>query len=269
VSEPADEEPAAPQGAPLPSEPSEATTDPEDEGEEAPTEGGGAPASRPAGPPVPQFKPSTFLLTFLFVLGILMLFDSSTRTGVASAVGLALTPLIGFGYHHVLLTMFLAGLIEMALTALAYNWATDWVKTARTQSWSSAFRKVQMEALKSGKKDRIDALKPHQLEITRLSGELSIAQLKGMAVTWFLVIAIYTWVGLFIGNPQTDPWVNVGGAVVNLRHSLGPIPDWIVLFSLYTFPLSYVLRRGLKHYSLRQYELAHIPLGGGAAGPAA
>ncbi|MCI4349789.1 MAG: EMC3/TMCO1 family protein [Thermoplasmata archaeon] len=225
-------------------------------------------AGRPAGPPAPQFKPSTFILTFLFVLGILMLFDSSTRTGVATAVGIALTPLIGFGYHHVLLTMFLAGLIEMALTALAYNWATDWVKTARTQSWSSAFRKVQMEALKSGKKDRIDALKPHQTEVTRLSGELSIAQLKGMAVTWFLVIAIYTWVGLFIGNPQTDPLVNVGGAMVNLRHSLGPIPDWIVLFSLYTFPLSYVLRRGLKHYSLRRYELAHIPVGG-AAGPAA
>ncbi|HUI38529.1 MAG TPA: EMC3/TMCO1 family protein, partial [Thermoplasmata archaeon] len=213
--------------------------------------------ARPAGPPVPQFKFSTFILTFLFVLGILMLFDTSTRNGVANAFGLLLAPLIGFGQHDILLTMFFAGLIEMALTAVAYNWATDWVKTARVQSWSGAFRKVQMAAIRSGKKDRIDALKPHQNEITKLTGELSISQLKGMAVTWFLVIAIYTWVGLFIAS-LPDKVVDIGGAAVNLTHTIGPIPDWIILFSLYTFPLSYVLRRAFKHYSLRRYELAHM-----------
>ncbi|MCI4358000.1 MAG: EMC3/TMCO1 family protein [Thermoplasmata archaeon] len=214
-------------------------------------------------PPMPQFKLSTFVLTFLFVLGILMIFDSSTRQGVATVLGLALLPAIGFGHNFVMLTMFCAALIEMALTALAYNWATDWVKTSRIQSWSAAFRKVQMEALRSGKKDRVSALKPHQTEITRLSSELSFSQLKGMAVTWFLVIAIYTWVGLFIaGTALGEKTVNLGGSLVNIGSTfhLGPfpIPFWILLFSLYTFPLSYVLRRSLKHYSLRRYELKHL-----------
>ena len=212
---------------------------------------------------MPQFKLSTFVLTFLFVLGILMIFDSSTRQGVANVIGLLLTPAIGFGHNVVLLTMFCAALIEMALTALAYNWATDWVKTSRIQSWSAAFRKVQMEALRSGKKDRMAALKPHQAEITRLSSEQSFSQLKGMAVTWFLVIAIYTWVGLFLGaTAVAQKTVNLGGSEVNIGSTfhLGPfpIPFWILLFSLYTFPLSYVLRRSLKHYSLRRYELAHL-----------
>jgi len=223
----------------------------------------GAPPPSDSRPPPPQFKASTFVLTFLFVLGILMLFDTSTRQGVATVFGYALLPVIGFGSHYVMLTMFLAALIEMALTALAYNWATDWVKTSRIQSWSAAFRKVQMEALRSGKKDRVAALKPHQAEITRLTSELSISQLKGMAVTWFLVIAIYTWVGLFIaGSSLAAHTVNVGGSTVNIATNFHigpfPIPYWILLFSLYTFPLSYVLRRGLKHYSLRRYELAHL-----------
>ncbi|HEV2165779.1 MAG TPA: EMC3/TMCO1 family protein [Thermoplasmata archaeon] len=244
------EEPEPAQEAPLPS----AAPPPGGE-EEAPPE--------PPRPPMPQFKLSTFVLTFLFVLGILMIFDTSTRTGVANVLGLALGPLIGFDRTDLLATMFCAALIEMALTALAYNWATDWVKTSRIQSWSAAFRKVQMEALRSGKKDRIAALKPHQAEITRLSSELSISQLKGMAVTWFLVIAIYTWVGLFIaGDSVAQKTVSLGGSMVNigLSFQLGPfpIPIWIVLFSLYTFPLSYVLRRGLKHYSLRRYELRHL-----------
>jgi uncharacterized membrane protein (DUF106 family) len=247
--------PAAPAGgAPLPTE--------------APT----TPPPLTAAPPVPQFKLSTMVLTFLFVLGILMIFDTSYRNGVATAFGFALQPLIGFGFRYPLLTMFCAALIEMALTALAYNWATDWVKTSRIQSWSAALRKVQMEAIRSGKKDRINALKPHQSEITKLSSELSISQLKGMAVTWFLVIAIYTWVGLFLAQaPTAATNVDLGGSHVDLlgHFLLGPfpIPYWIVLFSLYTFPLSYVLRRALKHYSLRRWELSQLekPLAGPTA----
>ncbi len=225
-------------------------------------------ASGMARPPVPTMKASSLLLAFLFSLGLVMIIDASTRTEVATLLGYVLNPVIGFGHQYVLLTMFCAALIEMALTALAYNWATDWIKTSRIQSWSAAFRKVQMEALRSGKKDRMEALKPHQAEITRLSGELSISQLKGMAVTWFLVIAIYTWVGLFIGaSTVAQQTVNFGAAGapalvdIDSHFYLGPfpIPYWIVLFSLYTFPLSYILRRSLKHYSLRRWELAHPP----------
>jgi uncharacterized membrane protein (DUF106 family) len=227
----------------------------------------------PKRPPAPTFKTSTFLLTFLFILGLWMIFDPNTRNGVATAFGAALAPSIGFGHAYLLATMFLAAVIEMLLTALAYNWATDWVKAAKVQSWSGAFRKVQMAAVKSGKKDRVDALKSRQAELTKLSGEVSIAQLKGMAVTWFLVIAIYTWVGLFIAS-AANPNVNLGGDTVSLLASLHPlpIPLWFLLFTLYTVPLSLVFRRVLKHYALQRYQVKHAlaaPGGPGAAGPVA
>ncbi len=235
-------------------------TDTEAEEEEADPE----PTAAPARPPVPKFKPATMVLTFLFLLGILMVFDQTTRNGVATVFAIVLTPILGFGGHYILLTMFLAAALEMALTAVAYNYTTDWIKAARVQKWSAAFRKVQMEALRAGKKDRVEALKPHQQTLTKLSSEMSIAQLKGMAVTWFLVIAIYTWVGTYVGcsvgsnklvqgvTCTLSPMVNLGGTTVSL---LGTtlVPLWFLIFSLYTIPSSLALRRLLKHYSLRKH----------------
>lgn len=239
----------------------------DEEEPESTTSGDEESADAPVRPPLPAFKPATFLLTFLFVLGLVMLFDTGTRNGVATEFGILLAPSIGFSGHYPLLTMFLAAVIEMVLTALAYNWATDWFKAAKVATWGTAFRKVQMAAMRSGKKDRVEALKPHQMKFTQLSSEVSFAQLKGMAVTWFLVIAIYTWVGLFlasvanggVGGCATPPCpqlvtVSLGGAQVNLLHQAGwPLPPWFILFSVYTVPMSLLFRRLLKHYTLRDH----------------
>ncbi len=251
------------------------TDETEEAAEETPSEETAEPetSAAPARPPPPTFKPSTMILTFMFLVGIFMIFDTSLRNQVALLLAYALVPLFGFNGHYVLLTMFLAAVLEMLLTAVAYNYTTDWVKAAKTAKWSAAFRKVQMEALRSGKKDKMDALKGPQQELTKLTSEMSINQLKGMAVTWFLVIAIYTWVGLFIacgvdGSPifpaplycsttfnSLGNVVNLGGTSVDLMQKLwGLIPLWFLIFSLYTIPASLILRRYLKHYSLRKYS---------------
>lgn len=247
---------------PLPSaeesepEPSEEET--EEEAEE--TEEERKPPARTPGPR-PVFKISTFIYVFLGLLGLLMLFDTNTRNSIAGGLGLSpavpgpLYTAIGFHSDYLLVTMALAGTIEMLVTSLAYNFTTDWIKAARVQKWSSAFRKVQMEAIRSGKKDRIAALRPHQERLTRLSGEISIAQFKGMAVTYFLLILIYSWVGLVIGDANgVQQAVNLGGGTINLSAPIAfGIPWWFLIFSLYTIPTSLIFRRILKNYSLRRY----------------
>jgi uncharacterized membrane protein (DUF106 family) len=244
-----------------------------------PSEPTPAPSARR--PPPPTFKFSTFLYVFLGLLGIWMLFDVTARNGIACELGMSnptcttgpwgLYWLIGFHSNYLLATMALAGAIEMLITSVAYNYTTDWIKAAKVQKWSSAFRKVQMEAIRSGKKDRIAALKPHQERLTRLSGEVSIAQFKGMAITYFLLILIYTWVGLVIGGANSvQQTINLGGTTINLFHNVPglPIPWWFIIFSLYTAPLSLVFRRVLKHVWLRRYETEH-QLAGGPASKAA
>jgi uncharacterized membrane protein (DUF106 family) len=271
--------------APLPSE-GEEESEAEEElasAEEAPSEAEPAEAktapARPAPRPVPTFKVSTFVYVFLGLLGLWMLIDATARNGIACELGMVnpacstgpwgLYWLIGFQSNYLLVTMALAGAIEMFITAIAYNYTTDWVKAAKVQKWSSAFRKVQMEAIRSGKKDRLAALKPHQERLTRLSGEVSIAQFKGMAITYFLLILIYTWVGLIIGGANNvQQTVSLGGTSINLFHNVSglPIPWWFIIFSLYTVPFSLVFRRVLKHLWLRRYELEHkLDLGGPAS----
>jgi uncharacterized membrane protein (DUF106 family) len=225
-----------------------------------PTEPDAAPPRPPA--PRPVFKISTFLIVFLGLLGFLMLIETSTRNAIAGALGTSVTnpgplyDLIGFESHYILATMALAGAIEMAITALAYNYTTDWTKAARVQKWNAAFRKVQMAAVRSGKKDRIEALKPFQERITRLSSEVTIAQFKGMAITYFLLILIYTWVGLVILNATVaEQTVSLGGSIVNIYafKVFGYFPLWFLIFSLYTVPASMIFRRVLKHWWLRRY----------------
>jgi uncharacterized membrane protein (DUF106 family) len=243
-----------------------AATEEEVEDESSPEEPGAAPARPPA--PRPAFKISTFLIVFLGLLGFLMLIETSTRNAIAGALGTSIANpgplyyLIGFGSHYILATMALAGAIEMAVTALAYNYTTDWTKAARVQKWNTTFRKAQMAAVRSGKKDRIAALKPFQERITRLSSEVTIAQFKGMAITYFLLILIYTWVGLVILNATgAEQTINLGGSLVNIYtlKIFGYFPLWFLIFSLYTVPASMIFRRVLKHWWLRRYaEREHI-----------
>jgi uncharacterized membrane protein (DUF106 family) len=219
----------------------------------------------PARPPMPTFKVTTFLYVFLGLLGLWMLIDTQARNSIAGLLGTSssasgpLYYLIGFNSQYLLLTMALAGAIEMLITSVAYNYTTNWIKAAKVQKWSSAFRKVQMEAIRSGKKDRIAALKPHQERLTRLSGEVSIAQFKGMAITYFLLILIYTWVGLVIaGSNSVQQTVDLGGTSINLLSKIDNlIPYWFLIFSLYTVPFSLVFRRILKHVWLRRYAAEH------------
>jgi uncharacterized membrane protein (DUF106 family) len=239
-------------------------------------------ATRPARPPPPAFKFSTFLYVFLGMLGLLMLIDTPARNQIATLLGISSAQsgpfyyAFGFSSQHLLATMAVAGAIEMLITALAYNYTTDWIKQAKVSKWSSAFRKVQMDALRSGKKDRIAALKPHQERLTRLSAEVSIAQFKGMAITWFLLILIYTWIGLLIENATVAAQtVSLGGTVVNIYsyRVFNYFPLWFFIFSLYTIPASLVFRRVLKNYWLRRHlgdaDPASRPPALGAAGGSA
>ena len=265
--------------APVPEEEEEAE---EDDDEEEDDERPPTPAP-PRRPPAPTFRVSTMIYVFLGMLGFLMLVDNAARNQIANALGTGVAsggPLysaIGFGSNYLFATMAAAGAIEMLITSVAYNYTTDWVKAAKVQKWSSAFRKVQMEAIRSGKKDRIEALRPHQERLTRLSSEVSIAQFKGMAITYFLLILIYTWVGLVIGNANAlQQTIALGGSTINLACNVGgsachsgglPIPWWFLIFSLYTVPFSLVFRRVLKHLWLRRYVREHdLRLGGPSFG---
>ena len=229
------------------------------DGERTPVE---KPTVAPAGPP--QFKVSNFILIFLFFLGIWMLFDTAARMQVAQGLGYLLYPAFGFNGRFPLLTMALIGLLQMLFSAIAYNYTTDWVEQARVQAHAKAIRPLQMAAVRSGKRHHQEAIKPHMNDLNARQSRLMIGQLKGMAVTWFLLIAMYTWVYIFLTttNPVTKTTVVLFGAQVDLLGNLWIIPAWFLVFSLYTLPFNLILRRVFKHVSLRSHPMLQSPAPG-------
>lgn len=270
------------QAKPLPSGPSafgdEESPDEEpetsEEAEESPEEGKKMDVAKslaPARPPPPPFKFSTFILVFLFFLGFWMIISPDARTQVAIGIGSLLYPVFGFNGHFPLLTMFLIGVLQMTMSAIAYNFTTDWVESAKVQQHAKAIRPLQMAAMRSGKKQHQEALKPHMNDLNTRQTKMMIGQLKGMAVTWFLLIAIYTWVGIFLNNinPSTHQVpISMFGIPVNILGSIGGfLPLWFLVFSLYTLPMNLLIRRFLKHQTLARHADRFGPSPGAPATP--
>jgi uncharacterized membrane protein (DUF106 family) len=166
------------------------------------------PGKKGRGPEETKKSVIRFVLLFLGFLGLFMLIDPScwsnppastcSRLEVANALGALLAPGLGFGGYHLLATMFLAAAVEMLASALAYHITTDWIEAARVAKHGQAIRPLWMKALRSQKKDHIAALKPHMDALNSRQSRVTINQFKGMVITWVLLIAIYTWVGIFI-----------------------------------------------------------------------
>ena len=251
---PADSEPLAGKSkTPVASE--EALPSEEETEEEEETTDSSEPAEKEAeekapAPQPPAFKLSTFILVFLFFMGLWMIIDPNARTQVATGLGALLYPAFGFDGHYPLLTMVLVALVQMTISAIAYNYTTNWVESAKVQHHAKAIRPLQMQAMKSGKKQHMEALKPHMSDLNARQSQMMMGQMKGMAVTWFLLIAMYTWVGIFLTMSTTAKTVFMFGVQVDLTQQVAIFPLWFLVFSLYTVPFNLFIRRLLKHQTL-------------------
>ncbi|MDE1820101.1 MAG: DUF106 domain-containing protein [Euryarchaeota archaeon] len=175
---------------------------------------------------------SRFILFFLGFMGLYMLIDNSARNSIALAFGGLLAPAFGFGGHALLATMFFAAALEMGLSAVAYHFTTDWIESATVAHHQAAIRPLWMKAVRSQKKEHMEALKPHMDAIQVRQSKVTIAQFKGMVITWVLLIAIYTWMGLYIAEQCPRPAIGPSATVLpvgspasfNLTASvLGPV----------------------------------------------
>ena len=226
------------------------------------------------------------IYVFLGTLGFLMLVDTTARNelatlfGVSSAHSGPLYFLIGFHSRTCSLTMAIAGRDRDADHVGRLQLHDQLGEGREGPDVEHGVPQGPDGGDPLGEEGRIEALKPHQERLTRLSGEVSIAQFKGMAITYFLLILIYTWVGLvinpaaiFSGAIDPNPVIALGGASLDLtKHVVYTIPWWFVIFSLYTVPFSLVFRRLLKQMWLRRYLREHrlvlAPGAGAVGGPA-
>ena len=76
-------------------------------------------------------------------------------------------------------------------------------------------------------------------------------QMKLMPVTMLIIIPIFAWLAVFVGDLEsaviTVPWSNF--ADLNATYVL---PAWVLLYSLISVPFGQLLSRGLRYYSFKK-----------------
>ena len=210
-----------------------------------------------AGKPAAPASMSRFLTIFIFVLAIFVLFDPPLRDGLGTVVGYALYPLVGFGGQWPVVSLMLTGIVMTGLTIIVRHFFTDYISQAESQKITSAFNKELRQARLGNNTFKLKKLLEMQPQIMQRSLKQTSTQLKLLPVTMLIVVPIFAWVAVFMGQVNSSviavPWsFNVD------LNALTLFPNWILLYSLASIPFGQVLARALRYrdFKKRLVEMA-------------
>lgn len=199
----------------------------------------------------PKSTTSRMLLIFVFIMAIFVMFDQDLRSALGNIVGYGLEPLWGFDGSFPVVSLFITGAFMTTLSIVVRHFFTDYVKQARSQKIMAAFNKEMREARKENNTYRLKKMLELQPKMMEESMKQTTTQMKLMPVTMLIIIPIFAWLAVFVGDLQsaviTVPWSNF--ADLNESYVL---PAWVLLYSLISVPFGQLLSRGLRYYSFKK-----------------
>jgi len=194
---------------------------------------------------------SRMLLIFVFIMAIFVMFDRDLRTALGKIVGYGLEPLWGFDGSIPVVSLFITGAFMTTLSIMVRHFFTDYVKQTRSQKIMSAFNKEMSAARKENNTYKLKKMMELQPKMMEESMKQTTSQMKLMPVTMLIVIPIFAWLAVFVGNLDsaviTVPWSNF--ADLNKSYVL---PAWVLLYSLISVPFGQLLSRGLRYYTFKK-----------------
>jgi uncharacterized membrane protein (DUF106 family) len=197
------------------------------------------------------FGLSQMLTIFVLILAMFILFDQNLRNGLGAALGFVLEPVVGFGGQYPVVSLFLTGMIMTGITIILRHFFTDYVEQVKSQKIVAAFNKELREARLDNNTYKIKKLTEMQQEIMQKSMKVSTQQLKLLPMSMIVIIPIFAWVSVFIGNLSSSliavPW----SMNVNLNDTI-LLPVWILLYSLISIPFGQILMRALRYFEFRK-----------------
>ncbi len=185
----------------------------------------------------------------LLMVAMLILFDPKTRAGLANIVNYVFFPLFGFHYKYPVLTIFLAGSVVIIISALIRHFATNWVEMAKMQDMVSFFQREYRKALKSQNKYKIKKLQALQTEIMKKQSEVSSQQMKLMPITLIIFVPIFTWMWEFLlslAEKGYHYYIDVPWKLHVSLFTSHVLPNWILLYSLLSIPLTQIIQYILR-----------------------
>jgi uncharacterized membrane protein (DUF106 family) len=191
------------------------------------------------------------LLIFVFIMAIFVMFDNNLRTTLGKFVGYGLEPLWGFDGSFPVVSLFITGAFMTSLSIVVRHFFTDYVKQTKSQKIMSAFNKEMQAARKENNTYKLKKILELQPKMMEESMKQTTTQMKLMPVTMLIIIPIFAWLAVFVGNLESAaivvPWsnfVDLNGTYV--------LPAWVLLYSLISIPFGQLLSRGLRYYSFKK-----------------
>ena len=206
-----------------------------------------------ANPPAqdPKATTSRMLPIFVFIMAIFVMFDNNLRTALGKIVGYGLEPIWGFDGSFPVVSLFITGAFMTTLSIVVRHFFTDYVKQARSQKIMSAFNKEMQAARKENNTYKLKKMLELQPKMMEESMKQTTTQMKLMPVTMLIIIPIFAWLAVFVGNLEsaviTVPWSNFA----DLKETY-VLPAWVLLYSLISVPFGQLLSRGLRYYSFKK-----------------
>ena len=197
----------------------------------------------------PQASSTSYFLVFFLMM--MALFIPGIRSALGYAAGVVMTPLFSFGGDYPIYTILASGFVLTLINVWARHHFTDWIKMARSQAKMKAFNKVYREAMMKQDLAKLEKLKKLQMQYMSESMETQSQMMKATTITFILVIAIFSWLWIFMQSIATYtimavPW----NFRVDMNHSL-IFPYWLWIYSAVTMPLAWVVQYIFKYFEFR------------------
>lgn len=208
--------------------------------------------------PAPRQSGSMMGFYFLFMmLSFIIILSPQIRDGIAYGIGFAFYPIFGFNGTLPVLTIIFAGVIITLINTYSRHYFSDWIKFGKVQNKMKALQKKSREAMRSRDMAKINQYRKLQQKMMPEQMEMMNAQMKPTMLTMLIVIAIFTWLYVFLGGYKsiyptqlaTLKYFNVPWAS-NLRFNAYYfiIPYWMIVSSLFTAVFSQVTTYLFKMY---------------------
>lgn len=205
------------------------------------------------------------LMYMIMPLMLILLLTPDLRFALGLGMDICLGPSIGFGLVYPVFTIFTTSLIMIVCTTFLRHRFTDWIsvgKQAYLQKFvQQKFREAQGNPMKMKRVQELNS------EVMKMTGDRMSAQMKTMMFTMIFSIVLFMWLMVFIYNQTpvhtiSTPWAIENGwslldsgALIEFftaGGSKGPMPHWILLYSLFSLPLSQVLQSVLKYFTFKR-----------------
>ncbi len=201
---------------------------------------------------------SGMYMMFTFLM-LMILFIPSLRYALGNIAGIVLEPVFSFNYQYPLYTFLATGILVTLINTWARHHFTDWINMARIQVKMKAFNKVYREAMQKQDLNKLEKLKKLQAKYMTENMAIQSNSMKATMFTMFIVISIFTWLWLFLQSKVSYtliaiPWSNV----IELNRVQYLFPNWLLIYSALTMPLSWVVTYIFKFYEFRK-KLSELP----------